>query len=161
MTIYFDFKSSRWMEDIDGEGSRAPAPADAVAALADAAVFGVGDSDLMTLADARAYQEQAYHAAGVPPQEGELDLWVSTKAKNAALDAFYSSRTARRAADLAALSASLTKPAAPVVDQAARRCAMLAGCESALSAELAKRKPDQSEVRRLRANIERLTAQEV
>lgn len=72
-----------------------------------------------------------------------------------ASDRLAAEDSARRAATVASIAAST--PAAPTGPSAEQRVAnMLAACQRAVDAELAKRKPDQSEVARLRANIAKL-----
>lgn len=101
--------------------------------------------------------------ADMPAYHGKRGLVFGraacAKAESAmiAADRLSAEDSARRAATLASIAASA--PAAPTGPTAEQRVAnMLAACQRAVDAELSKRKPDQSEVARLRANIAKLVA---
>jgi hypothetical protein len=100
--------------------------------------------------------------ADMPAFHGQRGLVFGRAACDKALtamrvaDRLSAEDSARRAATVASIAASAPPaPTGPSADQ--RRTNMLAACQQALATELAKRKPDQSEVARLRANVEKLT----
>lgn len=114
-------------------------------------------------AHAQALKKQGYLTPVVAGYAGEyspaFDLaafkrQIDRAARLAAQDAADSARGAATVASIAAQAAPA--PIAPSADQ--RRANLLAANQSNLTAELARRKPDQAEVARLRANIAKLAA---
>lgn len=112
---------------------------------------------------AQTRQKQGYRTSVVAGYAGEynpvFDLAAFKRqtdraAQVAAQDAADSARRAATVASIAAQAAPA--PIAPSADQ--RRANLLAANQANLTAELAKRKPDQAEVDRLRANIAKLAA---